>query len=48
MLIPVQTVSKNLQNPQKSPNPIKKCALLCVVQKFFLAGTVRHSRATAS
>ena len=35
MLIPVQTVSKIPKNPQ---NPIKKCASVCVVQKFFWPG----------
>ena len=42
MLIPVQTVSKIPKNPQ---NPIKNVPQI-VGCRSFLAGTVRHSRAT--
>ena len=42
MLIPVQTVSKIPKNPQ---NPIKNVPQI-VWCRSFLAGTVRHSRAT--
>ena len=48
MLIPVQTVSKISKIPKKSPNPIKKMCLTLCGAEVFLAGTVRHSRATAS